>query len=123
MKANFAAGHNAVLQPSSPISTLPIYSIMPAAGGLYSTANDLLKLLAIAMDYDRSLGSAMHLTWTTRRPMSSNGFEQALGWTIIREQNDLLVVQDGGTFGCASSIAWDPVRRTGVVVLSNQVAN
>src|SRR5437016_13075763 len=54
MKANFAAGHNAVLQPSSPISTLPIYSIMPAAGGLYSTANDLLKLLAVAMDYEHS---------------------------------------------------------------------
>jgi D-alanyl-D-alanine-carboxypeptidase/D-alanyl-D-alanine-endopeptidase len=54
MKTNFAAGHNAVLQPSPPISTLPIYSLMPAAGGLYSTANDLLKVLAVAMNYERS---------------------------------------------------------------------
>ena len=124
MKANFAAGHNAVLQPSSPISTLPIYSIMPAAGGLYSTANDLLKLLAVAMDYEHSpLDGAMRLTWNTRRPMSRDGFEQALGWTIIHEQKSLLIVQDGGTFGYAVSIAWDPVRRAGVVVLSNQVAN
>jgi len=124
MKANFAAGHNAVLQPSSPISTLPIYSIMPAAGGLYSTANDLLKLLAVAMDYEHSpLDGAMRLTWNTRRPMSRDGFEQALGWTIIHEQKSLLIVQDGGTFGYAVSIAWDPVRRVGVVVLSNQVAN
>ena len=123
MKANSAAGHNAVLQPSSPISTLPIYSIMPAAGGLYSTANDLLKLLAVAMDYEHSpLDGSMRLTWNTRRPMS-RGFEQALGWTIIREQNSLLIVHDGGTFGYATSIAWDPVRRAGVVVLSNQVAN
>jgi len=123
MKTNFAAGHNAVLQPSSPISTLPIYSIMPAAGGLYSTANDLLKLLAVAMDYEHSpLDGSMRLTWNTRRPMS-RGFEQALGWTIIREQNSLLIVHDGGTFGYATSIAWDPVRRAGVVVLSNQVAN
>jgi D-alanyl-D-alanine-carboxypeptidase/D-alanyl-D-alanine-endopeptidase len=123
MKANFAAGHNAVLQPSSPISTLLIYSIMPAAGGLHSTANDLLKLLAVAMDYEHSpLDGAMRLTWNTRRPMS-HGFEQALGWTIIREQNSLLIVHDGGTFGYATSIAWDPVRRVGVVVLSNQVAN
>ena len=124
MKANFAAGHNAVLQAASPISTLPIYSIMPAAGGLYSTANDLLKLLAVAMDYEHSpLGGAMRLTWNTRRPMSRDGFEQALGWTIIRERNSLLIVHDGGTFGYATSIAWDPVRRVGVVVLSNQVAN
>jgi len=123
MKAKLAAGHNAVLQPSSPISTLPIYSIMPAAGGLYSTANDLLKLLAVAMDYEHSpLDGAMRLTWNTRRPMS-HGFEQALGWTIIREQNSLLIVHDGGTFGYATSIVCDPVRRVGIVVLSNQVAN
>jgi CubicO group peptidase (beta-lactamase class C family) len=124
MKTNFALGHNAVLQPSSPISMLVIYSIMPAAGGLYSTTNDLLKLLAVAMDYERSsLGGATHLTWTTRRPMSSNGSEQALGWTIIHEQDDELIVHDGGTFGYASSIVWEPVKRVGVVVLSNQVAS
>jgi D-alanyl-D-alanine-carboxypeptidase/D-alanyl-D-alanine-endopeptidase len=124
MKANFAVGHNAVLQSSPPILTLPIYSIMPAAGGLYSTANDLLKILAIAMDYQRSsLSDAMHLTWTTRRPMSSNGSEQALGWTVIREHGDEVIVHDGGTFGYASAIAWDPVKRIGVVVLSNQVAS
>ena len=124
MKMNFAPGHNAVLQPSPSISTLPIYSIMPAAGGLYSTANDLLKLLAVAMDYEASpLARALHLTWNTRQPMLHSGFEQGLGWTTINEQNNLLVVQDGGTFGCASSIAWDPVRRAGVVVLSNQVAS
>lgn len=97
---------------------------MPAAGGLYSTANDLLKLLAVAMDYEHSpLDGAMPLTWNTRRPMSRDGFEQALGWTIIPEQNSLLIVHDGGTFGYATSIAWDPFRRVGVVVLSNQVAN
>jgi CubicO group peptidase (beta-lactamase class C family) len=97
---------------------------MPAAGGLYSTVNDLLKLLAVAMDYEHSpLVGAMRLTWNTRRPMSRDGFEQALGWTIIPEQNSLLIVHDGGTFGYATSIAWDPFRRVGVVVLSNQVAN
>jgi serine-type D-Ala-D-Ala carboxypeptidase/endopeptidase len=124
LKTNFAVGHNAVLQPSPAISTLPIYSIMPAAGGLYSSANDLLKLLVVAMDYEKSsLGAAMHLTQTTRRPMSRDGSEQALGWTIIHDKSGELVVHDGGTFGYASSIAWDPARRVGVVVLSNQVAS
>jgi len=124
MKTNFAVGHNAVLGPAQPVSTLPMYSSMSAAGGLYSTSNDLLKLLAVAMNYEHSsLGQAIHLTWTTRRPISSNRSEQALGWTIMHEQNDKLIVHDGGTFGYASSIAWDPVRRAGVVVLSNQVAS
>src|ERR1700724_3839908 len=54
MKTNLAAGHDAALQPAPAVSALPIYSIMPAAGGLYSTANDLLKLLAVAMDYEHS---------------------------------------------------------------------
>jgi hypothetical protein len=34
-----------------------------------------------------------------------------------------LIVHDGGTFGYASSMVWDPKRRLGVVVLSNHVAN
>jgi hypothetical protein len=55
--------------------------------------------------------------------MSSDQSEQALGWTVIRENDDELIAHDGGTFGYASSIAWDPVRRVGVVVLSNQVAS
>jgi D-alanyl-D-alanine-carboxypeptidase/D-alanyl-D-alanine-endopeptidase len=124
MKTNFAPGHDAVLQPSPPMSTLTIYSIMPAAGGLYSTANDLLKLLAVAMDYEHSsLSAATHLTQTTHRPISSNRSAQGLGWTIIHEKNAELIVHDGGTLGYASSIAWDPAKRVGVVVLSNQVTN
>jgi hypothetical protein len=33
-----------------------------------------------------------------------------------------MIFHDGGTFGYASSVAWDPKKRAGVVVLSNQVA-
>jgi hypothetical protein len=33
-----------------------------------------------------------------------------------------LIVQDGGTWGYASSVVWDPKSRRGVVVLSNHVA-
>jgi hypothetical protein len=56
----------------------------------------------------------------TRRPM--DGSEQALGWVVIGKADDHLIVHDGGTWGFASSVAWDPKRRVGVVVLSNQVA-
>lgn len=124
MKMNFAPGRNAVLQPSPLMSTLTIYSIMPAAGGLFSTANDLLKLLAVAMDFEHSsLSAAAHLTQATRCSISSNRSEQGLGWTIIHEQNAELIVHDGGTLGYASSIGWDPGKRVGVVVLSNQVTS
>jgi len=57
----------------------------------------------------------------TRRPMPQPGSEQALGWVVIGESDNQLIIHDGGTLGFASSVAWDPKRRVGVVVLSNQL--
>jgi len=120
MKTNVAVGHDATLQPAPAVSALPIYSIMPAAGGLYSTANDLLKFLAVAMGYERSpMTQAIETTVKKRRP-TGGGNEQALGWTVIGKGNDQSIYRDGGTYGFASSMAWDPKKRIGVVVLSNQ---
>jgi D-alanyl-D-alanine-carboxypeptidase/D-alanyl-D-alanine-endopeptidase len=120
MKTDLAVGHDAALQPAPAVSALPIYSIMPAAGGLYSTANDLLKLLAVAIGYERSpLSDTIEATVKTRRP-TGGGSEQALGWTVIGKGDDQLIYRDGGTYGFASSMAWDPKKRVGVVVLSNQ---
>jgi CubicO group peptidase (beta-lactamase class C family) len=49
MKARLAVGHDAVLQPSGSFFTVPIHAGMAAAGGLVSTANDVLTFLAAAM--------------------------------------------------------------------------
>jgi D-alanyl-D-alanine-carboxypeptidase/D-alanyl-D-alanine-endopeptidase len=122
-KAKLAAGHNAVLQPAPSISTVPVFAVMPAAGGLVSTANDLLTLLSVAMGHQRSpLAPAMTTMLSTRRPTPQPGVEQALGWMVIGEGDDALIVHDGGTLGYASSVAWDPGKRVGIVVLSNQLA-
>jgi len=123
LKAKLAVGHNAVLQPSPSISTVPIFAVMPAAGGLVSTAKDLLTFLSVAMGYERSpFAPAMATMLSTRRPTPQPGVEQALGWMVIGEGDDPLIVHDGGTLGYASSVAWDPKKRVGVVVLSNQMA-
>ena len=120
MKANLATGHDAALQPAPAVSALPIYSIMPAAGSLYSTTNDLLTFLSVAMGYEHSpLAPAIKAAVSTRRP-TEGGNEQALGWTVIGKGDDQLIYRDGGTYGFASSMAWDPKKRSGVVVLSNQ---
>lgn len=120
LKAKLAVGHNAVLQPAPTFSTVPGYGLMPAAGGLVSTANDLLSLLSVAMGYDRSpLVPSMAMMLSARRPAGAS--EQALGWRVIGKGDDQLIIHDGGTFGYASSIAWDPRERVGIVVLSNQM--
>lgn len=125
MKANLAVGHDASLQPSPPLSTLPVYSLMRAAGaGLFSTVDDLSMLLSVAMGYERSpLGAALTATVSTRRPIAQAGDDQALGWTVIGRGDDQLIFRDGGTLGYASCVVWDPVKRVGVAVLSNQVAS
>jgi serine-type D-Ala-D-Ala carboxypeptidase/endopeptidase len=124
LKAKLAVGHDASLQASPMFSAMPIYSLMPAAGGLVSTADDLSAFLRVAMGYERSpLAPAMDMMLKTRRPMSRPGVEQALGWTVEGEGGDELIFHDGGTWGYASAVAWDPRKRIGVVVLSNQVGD
>jgi serine-type D-Ala-D-Ala carboxypeptidase/endopeptidase len=134
IKAKLAVGHNAVLQPAPPFSALSVYAIMPAAGGLVSTVNDLLTFLSATMGYQRSpLTPAMATMLATRRPISK-AKEQALGWVVemdssgtddnsSEKNDDPLILHDGGSWGYASCVAWDPKSRVGVVVLSNQVAD
>lgn len=119
LKARAAAGHDAALQPASDIASLPVFNLMPAAGGMVSTANDLLKFLSLVMGYqDAKLAPSMAALLQTRRP--AGGHEQALGWWIIGTGEDAIAFHDGGSFGFSSSLAWQPQRRVGVVVLSNQ---
>ena len=122
-KKNLAVGHDAALQPAPTVSALGIYSLMPAAGGLCSTANDLLTFLSVAVGYERSpIAPAIKVTVSTRRPTGGSE-DQALGWTVIGKTDDEIIYRDGGTYGFASSIAFDPKRRIGVVILSNQLGD
>ena len=117
-----ATGHDAALQPAPPFASVPVFNLMPAAGGMASTANDLLRFLSVAMGYeDSKLAPSMAKLLQTRRPAGSA--EQALGWLITGTGDDAIVYHDGGSFGHASSVAWQPQRRIGVVVLANQTTN
>ena len=123
MKSNLAPGHDSALQPAPAASTIPIYSIMPAGGGLYSTANDLLTVLSQCMGYEPSpLAPAMNVALGNRRPVQP-GNEQALGWNVYGKGDDQVIFRDGSSFGYASVTAYDPKARVGVVVLTNQVGD
>jgi serine-type D-Ala-D-Ala carboxypeptidase/endopeptidase len=118
MKPDVAQGHDAALKLAPSVSSMSIYSLMPAAGGLYSTPNDLGKLLAAAMGLHSSpLSDAIKLTLDTRRPTGGSE-QQALGWSVMGKGE--IIYRDGGTYGFASSIGFDPKQHIGVVVLSNQ---
>jgi hypothetical protein len=121
LKSRLAVGHNAVLQPAPAFYATSIYAAVgPEAGGLVSSANDLLTLLSVAVGYERSpLAVSIASMLNTRRPI--DGSEQALGWVVTGKGQDELVAHEGATWGYASYIAWEPRTRRGVVVLSNQL--
>src|SRR5438094_2366134 len=123
MKENLAPGHDSALQPAPAASTIPIYSIMPAGGGLYSTTNDLLTVLSQCLGYEPSpLAPAMNIALGNRRPVQPDN-EQALGWNVYGKGDDQVIFRDGSSFGYASVTAYDPKARVGVVVLTNQVGD
>ena len=122
LQARVAIGHDAVMQPTRPLASSPLFNLMPAAGSMLSTANDLLKVLSVAMGYeDSKLAPTMAKLLQTRRP--AGDLEQALGWMVMGEGDEQMVLHDGGSLGFGSSVAWLPQQRVGVVVLMNQAGN
>ena len=114
MQPRLAVGHNAELKPAG------VWNVqtLAAGGSLHSTVNDLLTLLAAVGDPMTVAGAAMPGMLATRR--QAPGFQQALGWMVLGTgPGEGLLLHDGNTLGFASSVVYDPVSRTGVVVLSN----
>jgi CubicO group peptidase (beta-lactamase class C family) len=99
MKHHMATGHNAILLPVANWD-LPT---LAGAGALRSSVNDLLTFLEAFLDYKETpLAPAMR---------AIPGF----GWNRLGES----AWHNGGTGGFRSFAGFDPIARTGVVVLSN----
>jgi serine-type D-Ala-D-Ala carboxypeptidase/endopeptidase len=117
MQVRRAIGHNAELKPAGAWNV----PTLAAGGSLHSTVNDLLTLLAAVGDPMTVAGAALPGMLAIRR--QALGFQQALGWMVLEAgAGQGLLLHDGNTLGFASSIVYDPVTRTGVVVLSNSSA-
>ncbi|MEN2792167.1 serine hydrolase [Sphingomonas oligophenolica] len=115
-KARFARGHDQYMRPTSAWD-LPI---LVGAGGIRSTVNDLLLFLDAVMGTKRySLAPAMKAMLAKRWPGVAPGITTGLGWVVLASPSGEIVYHDGGTGGFRSSMAYGPIKRRGVVVLSN----
>ena len=93
---------------------------LAGAGGLRSTANDLLTFLAAEMGYgDTPLKSDMAFLLTVRRPTWTPNLSQALGWEVLSTPSGEIVQHGGGTGGYHTLVAFNPRTRVGIVVLTN----
>jgi D-alanyl-D-alanine-carboxypeptidase/D-alanyl-D-alanine-endopeptidase len=116
MERRFSAGHSADLV------TVPRWDIptLPGAGGLRSSANDLLKFLAATMGYTKTaLAPAMKATLAVRRPTGQPFIDSGLGWAIDTRGGGEIIWKNGGTGGYRSFIGYAPRSGVGIVALSN----
>ncbi len=92
---------------------------LPGSGGLRSTAEDLTRFLAAAMELAPGpLAAAFRLAREPVHQMSPDRWV-GLGWALWRWASARLTWHNGGTGGYRSAIAFDPERCVGAVVLTN----
>src|SRR5580704_16916569 len=108
LKARLAVGHGATLQPVANWD-LPT---LAGAGALRSTANDLLKFLAVNLGLVKSdLWPAMKARHTARHSAGSPDMDIGLGWHISKKYGAGLIWHNGGTGGYHSFLGFDPNQK------------
>jgi D-alanyl-D-alanine-carboxypeptidase/D-alanyl-D-alanine-endopeptidase len=111
----FAVGHD----PQLEVTNNEEMPTLAGAGALRSTANDLLTFLEAELDYAATpLARAMTTQLATRRAIFPRS-DIAMGWFVASTRIGDIFWADGETNGHRSFIAFDPMKRVGVVVLSN----
>ncbi len=119
--ARLAPGHSS---SGEPVPNWDLSEALAGAGGLRSTADDMLAFLAANLSTDNeTLGKAMRRAQTIHFT-GAGGQQGGLGWgmSMLKGERQVLT-HTGGTGGYLTFVAVDPARRLAVVVLRNQIAN
>jgi CubicO group peptidase (beta-lactamase class C family) len=115
LEERMTTGHSVQLLPVQAWN----WDVLAGAGALRSDAADMLEFLAAAIGHKPSgLAPALAAMVSVRHPVTGD-MGQAIGWNTVRRPAGEIFLKDGGTYGASTVIAFDPRRRTGVVVLSN----
>ncbi|WP_161981500.1 serine hydrolase [Aurantiacibacter suaedae] len=118
MQAHFAVPHDEYLRAAKPWNM----SVLVGAGGLRSTASDMLTFAEAAMDPASPIGEAMALTLSERTDQITTDYQTALGWFILPAPGGEVLNHSGGTGGFRSHLAVQPAARRAVVSLTNAAA-
>jgi CubicO group peptidase (beta-lactamase class C family) len=94
--------------------------VVTAAGGIRSTAADMLTFAQAALDPKSPIAPAMRTALSVRAPGAHERVEQALGWVVLHPgPGRELLLHDGGTGGFRSVLALEPAKGRAAVALIN----
>jgi CubicO group peptidase (beta-lactamase class C family) len=115
-RARFAPPHDEHMQPTEAWDM----GALAGAGALKSDADDLLTFVAANLGLVKTPLAAAMADMRVRR---AGGFapnaDIGIVWNLVRTPVGEIVFHNGATGGARAAIAFDPVRRRGVVVLVN----
>jgi CubicO group peptidase (beta-lactamase class C family) len=113
-----AAPFDPYMRPTKPWDV----GVLTAAGGIRSTAADMLIFAKAALDPKSPIAPAMKTALSVRVPSAATN-DQALGWAIIHPAPGReLLAHDGGTGGFRSVLALDSAKGRSVIALANSAA-
>lgn len=112
-----AQGHDLDLEPIGPTSN----GALSPAGGLRSTANDLLQLLDLFLTGagPGDLGQAARLMLTLDRPGGGDDTRMTLGWRRTVAHGETYYWSHGSSDGSRTFMGFNPARGVAVVALAD----
>ena len=110
MKSRLAIGHAV---PGRPVHGMD-FPFLPGAGGVHSTANDMLKFISAYLGLTASPTSSLMQKAKAFHSMESGG-KLMLAWG----GDNSLFAHNGGTYGYTAIHGFQDRNRRGVIVLSN----
>jgi serine-type D-Ala-D-Ala carboxypeptidase/endopeptidase len=120
LRSRLASAYDSKLRPVPNEST----GALNAAGGLYSTVDDLLKFVEVFLGRGpQPLAAAATTMLETRRPGDDPQTHMALGWRVSTVDGVTTVWSAGRADGYRSFMAFDPQARLAVVALTNAATN
>jgi CubicO group peptidase (beta-lactamase class C family) len=120
LRSRLAAPYDGKMQPVSNEST----GALDAAGGLYSTVDDLLEFVEVFLGHGpRSLVAAGPTMLEPRRPGDGPDTRMGLGWRVTTAHDKTTIWSSGRADGYRAFMGLDPRGRVAVVALTNVATN
>jgi CubicO group peptidase (beta-lactamase class C family) len=126
---NYALPHGKTLDftyQAMPLSAENFVIPIAPAGGIWSSAEDMAKILLLEMAGGVSAGGQrvvsqenMVRTWEPQIDMGESGVRYALGWMTEAYLGKTLIHHSGNSMGFSSDLAFIPEASLGMVILSN----